>query len=67
MATEKRILEIVGRVLEGRTILSILHRLEAALAYDRIVVLDHGLVIHDGGPQEVLESAELFSSHRKQE
>ncbi|KAK8041682.1 hypothetical protein PG993_006205 [Apiospora rasikravindrae] len=64
VATEKRITELVGKTLKGRTVISILHRLEAALEYDRIVVLDQGRVVHDGRPEEVREVAELFASYR---
>ncbi|KAK8090448.1 hypothetical protein PG997_005409 [Apiospora hydei] len=67
VATEKRITELVGKTLQGRTVISILHRLEAALEYDRIVVLERGRVVHDGRPEEVREAAELFASYRTHE
>lgn len=51
--------------LQGKTIISVLHRLETALEYDRIVVLENGRVAHFGTPAEVLRESELFSTMRK--
>lgn len=56
---------LIGEKLQGKTIISVLHRLETALQYDRIVVLENGRVAHFGTPAEVLKDSELFSTMRK--
>ncbi|RYC61385.1 hypothetical protein CHU98_g4815 [Xylaria longipes] len=65
VATEKKIMNLIVDKLQGKTIISVLHRLETALEYDRIVVLDNGRVVHFGTPTEVLRDSELFSTMRK--
>ncbi|KAK3313259.1 putative ATP-binding cassette transporter [Apodospora peruviana] len=60
-ATEERIMKLIAEKLKGKTIVSVLHRLEAALEYDRILVLEKGRVAHFGTPAEIVEQAELFS------
>ncbi|KAI3332296.1 putative ATP-binding cassette transporter [Xylariaceae sp. AK1471] len=65
MATEKKIMALIAEKLQGKTIISVLHRLEVALEYDRVVVLENGRVSHFGTPMEVLRDSELFSSLRK--
>ncbi|KAI0444796.1 putative ATP-binding cassette transporter [Xylaria telfairii] len=63
--TEKKIMNLIVDKLQGKTIISVLHRLETALEYDRIVVLENGRVAHFGTPAEVLRESELFSTMRK--
>ncbi|KAI1425294.1 putative ATP-binding cassette transporter [Xylaria sp. FL1777] len=65
VATEKKILALIARKLQGKTVVSVLHRLETALEFDRIVVLENGTVAHFGTPAEVMNS-ELFSTMRKE-
>ncbi|KAI0536463.1 putative ATP-binding cassette transporter [Xylaria digitata] len=64
VATEKKIMALIARKLQGKTVISVLHRLETALEYDRIVVLENGEVAHFGTPTEVLRDSELFSTIR---
>lgn len=64
-ATEERIMKLIREKLAGKTIISVLHRLEAALEYDRILVLEKGRVAHFGTPEEVVREAELFSGFRR--
>ncbi|EME81788.1 putative ABC transporter [Pseudocercospora fijiensis CIRAD86] len=58
-------LKLVRARLPSKTVLSILHDLEAAMEFDRIIVLDEGRVTCDGNPADVLQESELFSSLRK--
>jgi energy-coupling factor transporter ATP-binding protein EcfA2 len=49
-----------GLCREGRTVILAEHRLEWVARFaDRVVVLDHGRVVLDGPPAEVLASSEL--------
>ncbi|KAF2973471.1 hypothetical protein GQX73_g11 [Xylaria multiplex] len=65
MTTEKKIMALIRRKLQCKTVISVLHRLETALEYDRIVVLENGGVAHFGTPAEVLRDSELFSTIRQ--
>ncbi|KAI0404995.1 putative ATP-binding cassette transporter [Xylaria palmicola] len=65
VATEKKIMDLITRELRGKTIISVLHRLETALEYDRIAVLENGRVTHFGTPAEVLRGSELFATLRE--
>jgi ATP-binding cassette, subfamily C (CFTR/MRP), member 1 len=62
--TEQQIMRLIRVRLQGKTTISILHRLETALEYDRVLVMEQGRVIHSGTPAEVLQEADLFSSLR---
>ncbi|KAI1275205.1 putative ATP-binding cassette transporter [Xylaria sp. FL0933] len=65
VATEKKIMALIARKLQGKTVIAVLHRLETALEYDRVLVLEDGRVAHFGTPTEVLRDSELFSTLRK--
>lgn len=65
MANEQRVRSLIKERLPDKTTISILHRLEAAVEYDRILVMDDGKVIHFGSPAEVVHESELFSSLRE--
>lgn len=58
-------MSLIAKRLHGKTVISVLHRLEAALEYDRILVLERGQVIAFGTPEEVVRDSELFSSFRR--
>ncbi|KAF4633368.1 hypothetical protein G7Y89_g4751 [Cudoniella acicularis] len=59
---EQKIMKLMADRLQGKTIISVLHRLEVALKYDRILVLDKGQMVHFGTPAEILKESELFST-----
>ncbi len=52
--TEDLIQNSIDQLLEDRTALIITHRLSTAARADRIVVLDHGVVIEQGPPAELM-------------
>lgn len=56
---------VIADKLQGKTIISVLHRLEVALEYDRVLVLENSRLVHFGTPTEVLRDSELFSSMGK--
>ncbi|TGO64712.1 hypothetical protein BCON_0006g01150 [Botryotinia convoluta] len=62
--TERRIMNIVAKKLQGKTVISVLHRLEAAVKFDKILVLETGKVAHFGPPEEVIRDSDLFSSFK---
>lgn len=54
-------------MLKEKTVVSVLHRLETAVKYDKILVLDEGKVLDFGTPDAVIERCELFSAFRTNE
>ncbi len=47
-ATETRIARALARLTEGRTVITIAHRLSSAEAADRVLVFDQGRLVQDG-------------------
>ncbi|CAG1968219.1 unnamed protein product [Fusarium graminearum] len=55
-ATDRAMQEIIRDEFESYTIVMVSHRLEMVMKYfDRVVVLDKGSVVEDGGPRELVE------------
>lgn len=61
VANERRIRSLIKNRLLGKTIISILHRLETAVEYDRSFVLNEGRLAQFGTPEEVTQDSDLFS------
>jgi ATP-binding cassette subfamily B protein len=51
--SEYAIQEALNRLMQGRTVIAIAHRLSTLQNFDRIVVMDKGCVIDDGSPEEL--------------
>jgi ATP-binding cassette, subfamily B, bacterial len=47
--------------VRGRTVIAIAHRLSTLNSFDRIVVLEHGRIIEDGPPGELLRRKGVYS------
>jgi ATP-binding cassette subfamily B protein len=54
--SEQSIQEALSRLLKGRTVLAIAHRLSTLDSFDRIVVLDRGRIVEDGPPRRLLQT-----------
>ncbi len=52
--SEQSIQEALARLLKGRTVIAIAHRLSTLNAFDRIMVMERGRVIEEGDPAELL-------------
>ena len=59
--SEAAIQEKLNLVMEGKTVIAIAHRLSTISSMDRIVVLDHGRIIEEGRPEELIEGDGLFA------
>jgi ATP-binding cassette subfamily B protein len=59
--TEERILAKLTRLRAGRTTIWVTHRLSAARAAQRVVVLDHGRIAEHGTPGELRARGGLFA------
>lgn len=58
---EAAIQERLNLVMEGKTVIAIAHRLSTIARMDRIVVLDHGRIVEEGRPEELVERDGLFA------
>src|SRR6201994_2125778 len=53
--SEEAIREALGRLMRGRTVIAIAHRLSALRNFDRVVVLKAGKIIEDGPPDRLMQ------------
>jgi ATP-binding cassette subfamily B protein len=53
--TEKEIQKALDNLVTGRTTIAIAHRLSTLQKADRLVVLDRGRVVEEGGHDELME------------
>ena len=51
----------LGRLLAGRTVIVIAHRMRTVMAADKVVVLDGGRVAEQGSPAELMAQGGLFA------
>lgn len=58
---ETEVQAALGRLLAGKTVIVIAHRMRTVMAADKLVVLDGGRVAEQGSPQELLERDGLFA------
>ena len=54
MENETKVQEALSRLLTGKTVLVIAHRMRTVEASDRIIVLSDGKVAEEGSPSELL-------------
>ena len=57
---ETRVQEALSRLLVGKTVLVIAHRMRTVAAADKIVVLKDGQVAEQGTPSELMAQKGLF-------
>src|SRR5581483_6836635 len=60
-ATEAAINATLARVAQGRTTVSVTHRLSAAAGADRIFVLEQGELVESGSHQELLAAGGIYA------
>lgn len=59
--TEKKVQQAIFALLEGRTGIVIAHRLSTILKMDRVVVLENGSIIEDGGHHDLLAKNGVYA------
>jgi ATP-binding cassette, subfamily B, bacterial len=60
--SERLVQNALTRILAGRTAVIIAHRLSTVAIADRVLVLEHGKIIEDGTPAELLTSDGQYSA-----
>ena len=58
--SEEAIREALGRLMHGRTVIAIAHRLSTVRNFDRVIVLQLGKVIQDGPPDLLVRREGLY-------
>ena len=51
--SERAIQAALDRLMQGRTVIAIAHRLSTLKSFDRIIVMDQGHIVDDGSPDEL--------------
>jgi ABC-type multidrug transport system fused ATPase/permease subunit len=59
--TERALTEALARLAEGRTTVSIAHRLSTAEAADRVIVVDAGRIVEQGSHDDLLDAGGTYS------
>jgi ATP-binding cassette, subfamily B, bacterial len=60
--SERLVQDALRTILAGRTALIIAHRLSTVAIADRVLVLEHGKIIEDGSPAELLTAAGEYAA-----
>ena len=58
--TEKEVTETLKGITTGKTLITITHRLKAMEQYDKILVLDKGVITEEGQHHELMEKDALY-------
>lgn len=65
--TPGRITQSLNRLVEGRTVITIAHRLSTLRQADRILVIDDGVVVENGSHHDLLTRNGIYAElHRLQ-
>lgn len=65
--TEEKIVSVIEKAGENRTILTISHRLSSMASADKIVILEKGRVKNIGTPEMLLQNDQWYKNHMKLE
>ena len=57
---ETKVQAALSRLLEGKTVLVIAHRMRTVAGADHIVVLDNGHIVEQGSPSELMEKNSIY-------
>ena len=58
--SEEAIREALGRLIVGRTVIAIAHRLSTLRSFDRLIVLQGGEVVQDGPPDQLMRNGGMY-------
>ncbi len=57
---EKHIMEMIDRVFDGKTVISVAHRLPSIKHYEKIIVMHSGKILEEGTHDELIETCEVY-------
>ncbi|GGJ93678.1 ABC transporter ATP-binding protein [Pseudomonas matsuisoli] len=60
--SEAEIQAALNDLMQGRTVLAVAHRLSTLMGFDRIIVMQHGVIVEDDSPGNLLTAGGLFAS-----
>lgn len=60
--TEEMVRSVIENQFQKHTVVSIAHRLETVINYDKVVVLDGGNVVEIGNPRKLLRAQSRFKA-----
>jgi len=63
--SEAYIQKAIEKMIQNKTVIAISHRLSTLRNMDRIIVLEHGKIIEDGAPKELLKKNGVFAKFWK--
>jgi ATP-binding cassette subfamily B protein len=55
--SEEEIRCALDRLMRGRTVIAVAHRLSSLRDFDRVLVLENGRIVQDGAPAKLMSSA----------
>ncbi|CAN5327395.1 ABC transporter ATP-binding protein [soil metagenome] len=58
---EREVHAALARLIEGRTVIAVAHRLSTLTSFERVIVLDHGQILEDGAPAGLLAAEGVFA------
>jgi ATP-binding cassette subfamily B protein len=58
--SEQLIRDALGRLMLGRTVIAIAHRLSSVRSFDRILVLERGRLVQDGPPEALIRNDGVY-------
>jgi len=58
--SEEAIREALGRLMLGRTVVAIAHRLSTLRSFDRVIVLRDGEIVQDGPPDQLMRHGGMY-------
>ncbi len=65
--SEERVMEALERLMRGRTVIMIAHRLNTLRRADKVIVLKDGIVAEEGSPEHLLETGGVYAGLREQQ
>jgi ATP-binding cassette subfamily B protein len=65
--SEALVHEALMRLVEGRTVIAVAHRLSTLHGFDRVVVMDRGAIVEDGAPGKLLRRQGIYAEMERRQ